>query len=106
MKAFHFDFNTAFFRVDYLEDFIRKLRSYGYDTLLWELEDFVRWESMPYISRSDSISKETLRRLLDHARELGFENIPLLQCLGHCESVLSHPEYAHLSDAPGMISAP
>ncbi len=104
MKAFHFDFNTAFFRVDYLKDFIRKLHSYGYDTLLWELEDFVRWESVPECRQSDSVSKETLRELLDHAGELGFENIPLLQCLGHCEYVLSHPEYAHLADAPGEWS--
>ena len=104
MKAFHFDFNTAFFRMDYLERFIRKLREYGYDTLLWELEDFVRWDSVPHASQCDSISKAKLRKLLDSACELGFENIPLLQCLGHCEYVLHHPEYAHLADAPGMLS--
>ena len=104
MKAFHFDFNTAFFRMDYLKEFLRKLRSSGYDTLLWELEDFVVWESAPECSQHDSITKDELRQLLDFAGELGFEHIPLLQCLGHCEYVLSHPEYAHLADAPGEWS--
>lgn len=104
MKAFHFDFNTAFYRMDYLEKFIRDLRDWGYDTLLWELEDFVRWETIPAVNECDSISKAEVKKLLDHARSCGMKNIPLLQCLGHCEYVLKHREYSHLADTPGKWS--
>lgn len=100
MKAFHFDFNTAFFRIDYLKDFIQKLSNWGYDTLFWELEDFVIWDNVPDIAQSDSISKTELQDLLSFAENLGFENIPLLQCLGHCEYVLKCSSYNTLADTP------
>lgn len=104
MKIFHFDFNTAFFNRQYIESFICKLQSYGYDTLLWELEDFVRWDNLKFCGQSDSISKNEMAELLDFAKKRGFANIPLVQCLGHCEYVLSQKEYAHLADAEGTLS--
>ena len=104
MKIFHFDFNTAFFTRQYLENFIKQLKSWGYDTLLWELEDFVRWDNLQYCGQADSISKTEMAELLEFARSLGMDNIPLLQCLGHCEYVLKQPEYAHLADSAGKWS--
>lgn len=104
MKIFHFDFNTAFFNREYLENFIRRLKEWGYDTLLWELEDFVRWDTLKYCFQSDSISKNEMAEILNFTEELGFSNIPLVQCLGHCEYVLSCKEYAHMADAPGKIA--
>lgn len=105
MKIFHFDFNTVFFERAYLENFILNLKEWGYDTLLWELEDFVRWDNLKYCFQEDSISKNEMAEILAFAESNGFENIPLLQCLGHCEYVLVRPEYAHLADTPGS-SAP
>ncbi len=104
MKIFHFDFNTAFFNRPYLENFIRKLKECGYDTVLWELEDFVRWDNLEHCFQSDSISKSEMAELLQFTRSLGMENIPLLQCLGHCEYVLSRPEYAAMADTPGNLA--
>ena len=104
MKIFHFDFNTAYFNRPYLEKFIRQLKDWGYDTILWELEDFVRWDTLQYSVQQDSISKTEMADLLCFSEQLGFENIPLVQCLGHCEYVLSQKEYAHLADTPGTLS--
>ena len=104
MKIFHFDFNTAFYNRPYLEKFIRQLKSWHYDTLLWELEDFVRWDHLAFCGQSDSISKDEMAEILRFAESLGMDNIPLVQCLGHCEYVLSKPEYAHLADAPGQTA--
>ena len=104
MKIFHFDFNTAYFNRPYLEKFIRQLKDWGYDTILWELEDFVRWDTLQYSVQKDSISKAEMADLLFFSEQLGFENIPLVQCLGHCEYVLSQKEYAHLADTPGTLS--
>ena len=101
MKIFHFDFNTKFFNRSYLESFIRQLHNWGYDHLLWELEDFVRWENLEHCGQSDSISKEEMADLLRFAENLGMKNIPLLQCLGHCEYVLSRSEYSFMADTPG-----
>ena len=70
MKIFHFDFNTAYFNRPYLEKFIRQLKDWGYDTILWELEDFVRWENLEHCGQSDSISKEEMADLLRFATPL------------------------------------
>ena len=100
MKAFHFDFNTAFFRIDYLKEFIQKLHIWGYDTIIWELENYVLWDSVPGIGEKDSVSKSQFQELLTFAESLKMDNIPLLQCLGHCEYVLQSPAYSELADTP------
>ena len=104
MKIFHFDFNTAFYKIEYLKEFIVKLHSFGYDTLLWELEDFVKFDTISYCWQSDSISKEEFAELLNFSNSLGMENIPLLQTLGHCEYILSKEEYAQYADNKGTLT--
>ena len=74
MKIFHFDFNTAFYKKEYLKEFIKKLHSFGYDTLLWELEDFVKFDTISFCWQSDSISKEEFTELLNFSNSLGVSN--------------------------------
>ena len=104
MKIFHFDFNTAFYTKQYLKEFIQKLHSFGYTALIWELEDFVKFDTISSCWQSDSISKEEFAELLNFSNSLGFENIPLLQTLGHCEYVLSKEEYAKYADNKGTLT--
>ena len=98
MIAFHFDFNFAHFRIDYLKEQLRYLRSNSYDTIIWELENAVRFDTAPAVAAHDAVSKEEFAELLEYSRSLGFRNVPLLQTLAHTEYVLIHKEYAHLSE--------
>ena len=65
MLAFHFDFNTAHYRVSYIRERLQKLQKAGYDTIIWELEDFVRFDTIPAMAAPDAISKDELKELLE-----------------------------------------
>ncbi|HMB00884.1 MAG TPA: family 20 glycosylhydrolase, partial [Spirochaetota bacterium] len=93
MRAFHIDMNTAHFRKDYLEKWLRRFKQYGYDTVLWEVESGVKWQTCPEAALADAFSKKVFREILAYAAELHLTNIPLLQTLGHCEYVLKHAPY-------------
>ena len=88
----------------YLEKWLRELAQIGYDTIVWEVENNIRWESCPECASPDAFSKDEFREILDYSRGLGLEPIPLFQTIAHCEYVLKHEAYAHLAEIPGEIS--
>ena len=102
--GFHIDMNIAQFRRDYLEKHFRELREFGYNTLVWEVENNIRWESCPDCVSPDAFSKQEFREILDFASGLGFDNIPLLQTLGHAEYVLKHERYVAMREQPDNIT--
>ncbi len=104
MRSFHIDFNTAAWKEDYLEKFLTRLIHCGYDTVIWELEDSIKWESCPESAAPDALTKKEFSHILNFSRSLGLKNVPLLQSLSHCEYVLRHKEYQHLAENPGSFS--
>lgn len=100
MIGFHIDMNMAQYRADYLKDWLTELAGQGYNTIVWELEDGVEWETVPEARQPDALTKDAFRDVLQHARELGLENIPLLQTLGHAEYVLQNEKYHYLRANP------
>lgn len=103
MIGFHIDMNIAQFTRAYLEKWLRELARLGYDTIVWEVENNVRWGTCPECVSPDAFSKEEFREILALSRELGLEPVPLLQTIAHCEYVLKHDKYKHLSEIPGEI---
>jgi len=104
MLGFHVDMNVAQFTRPYLEKWLRELARIGYDTILWEVENNIRWESCPECVSPDAFSKEEFGQILALCRSLGLEPIPLFQTIAHCEYVLKHEGYQHLAEMPGEIS--
>lgn len=102
--GFHIDMNMAQYRADYLKRWLTDLASCGYNTIIWELEDGIEWETVPEARQPDALTKDEFRDVLGHARNLGLENIPLLQTLGHGEYVLQHDRYRHLRAHPDDIT--
>jgi hypothetical protein len=98
MRGFHIDMNIAQFKRPYLEQWLRKIAELGYDTVIWEVENNVRWRTVPECAAPDAFPPEEFRQIVDLARSLGLESIPILQTLAHCEYVLKHPRYKHLSE--------
>lgn len=103
MIGFHIDMNMAQYRADYLKSWLAKLAQAGYDTILWEVENNIRWETCPECVSPDAFTKGEFRALLDECRSLGMEPIPLFQTIGHAEYVLKHPAFAHLKELPDKI---
>lgn len=103
MRAFHLDLNHANPTGDRLRRWLGELAAMGYDTILWEVENAVRWDTCPSCATPDAFTKAEFRAILDHARSLGLAAIPLFQTLGHCEYVLKDPAYMHLAELPGRI---
>ncbi len=100
MIGFHIDMNMAQYRADYLKAWLTELAGQGYNTIVWELEDGVEWETVPEARQPDALTKDAFRDVLAHARGLGLENIPLLQTLGHAEYVLQNERYHGLRANP------
>jgi hypothetical protein len=103
MNTFHIDMNMAQYQAGYLKSWLAKLAQAGYDSILWEVENNVRWETCPECVSPDAFTKDEFREILAESRSLGLEPIPLFQTIGHAEYVLKHPEYAHLKEVPDAI---
>ncbi len=103
MIGFHIDMNIAQFTRDYLAKWLQLLAELGYDTIIWEVENNVRWKTCPECSSPDAFSAEEFREIIDLSRSLGLEPVPLLQTIAHAEYVLKHEPYSHLAEVPGEI---
>jgi hypothetical protein len=103
LAGFHIDMNIAQFRGPYLRRWLKTLASQGYNAIIWEVENNVRWESCPECVSPDAFTKDEFKDILAFSRSLGLEPIPLLQTIGHCEYVLKNPKYASFAEVPGRI---
>lgn len=103
MIAFHIDMNMAQFRGDYLEKWLRRLARVGYDTIVWEVENNVQWETCPECVAPEAFSKKEFKRILALCRKLGLEPVPLFQTLGHSEYALRHERYRSLRELPDRV---
>jgi hypothetical protein len=100
MVGFHIDLNVAQFSRVYLEKWLKILAQEGYDTILWEIENNIAWDSCPECASPDAFSKSEFGEILAYSRKLGLEPIPLFQTIGHVEYVLKHDPYKHLREIP------
>lgn len=103
MIGFHIDMNMAQHRVDYLKRWLARLAHNGYDTILWEVENSIEWDTCPECSSPDAISKLEFQQLISECHNLGLAPVPLFQTIGHAEYVLKHPKYAHLKELPDKL---
>ena len=101
MIGFHIDMNVNEFTREYLEKWLKTLADIGYDTVVWEMEENVQWETAPPCASPEAFSKAEFKEILKFSADLGMENVPFLQTLAHCEYVLKHEAYNHLSTQEG-----
>jgi hypothetical protein len=101
--GFHIDMNIAQFRCEYLKERLKLLADLGYNTILWEVENNIRWETCPECAAPEAFTKEEFKDILAYSRTLGLEPIPLLQTIGHCEYVLKNEKYMRLAELPERL---
>jgi len=103
LTGFHVDMNIAQFRGPYLKSELKALAARGYNAIIWEVENNIRWETCPECVSPDAFTKAEFKDILAYSRSLGLEPIPLLQTLGHCEYVLKNERYKPLAEVPERI---
>ena len=104
MLAFHFDLKHAMWSEAYMERLAETLAAWGYNAIVYEVEDKFRHPRHPAVAHEDALSPEETSRRMEMLRRHGFGIIPLTQSLGHAEYVLSNPGYAHLRESPELGS--
>ena len=103
LTGFHIDMNIAQFRGPYLRSELKALAARGYNAIIWEVENNIRWETCPECVSPDAFTKAEFKDILAYSRSLGLEPIPLLQTIGHCEYVLKNERYKPFAEVPGRI---
>lgn len=71
-----------------------------FNALLVEWEDMFPWSLHEGLRGATHYTRRQVERFRQAAAEKGLEIIPLVQCLGHMETPLSVPEFAHLRELP------
>lgn len=99
MLAFHLDLKCAHYRADYLQSLCRRLASAGYTHVIIEIEDKVRLDTTQGAQWCEAYTKAEFQDLLSGIRAAGLIPIPLIQTLGHMESILSHQRYHALRES-------
>ena len=74
----------------------------GYNCILVEWEDTFPWTVDPRFRCETAYTADVIRQFHAEAGRLGMEVIPLVQCLGHMETPLSLPAYAHMREIAHM----
>lgn len=89
----HVDMKAGMMRREKLVGLLREAAADGYNAVLWEVEDKVRFDACPDVAYAGAYSKKEFKEILAEAAKLGLEPIPLLQTFGHAEYVLSRERY-------------
>lgn len=97
--AYHIDLKRAMWRLDYMTDFVRRLKRWGFNAVVLEIEDKFRFTNQPALVHPDAPSHAEWRAWARDCRAIGVDVIPLVQTLGHLEFALNRPEYATLREA-------
>ena len=95
---FHFDFNSLLRTKEAVIAELAHVAAAGYDAVLWEIENAVRFDCCPEIAAPDAFTKKEFKEILAVAKRLGLEPIPLMQTFGHGEYVLKHDKYRPLRE--------
>ena len=104
MLAFHFDLKHAMWSESYMNRFASMLAGWGYNTILYEVEDKFRFSRHAAIAHRDALSAAETGARMASLRKRGFTVIPMVQSLGHAEYVLTKPGYEHLRESPAHSS--
>lgn len=71
--------------------------------VLVEWEDTYPWKRAPELRCETAYSSSAVGRFLDRAAELGIEVVPLVQCFGHMQNVLSRKRFRSMREVPEAV---
>ena len=78
----------------FVSNYMSRVQSVGYNTIVLYLEDRVKTPSYRYPSDADSYSPAEMSALVQYGMSLGLDVVPVVSPLGHTERFLAHSEMA------------
>lgn len=102
LLVLHVDFNTLQHDRRALSSLLKRAAADGYNAVLWEIENKIRFDCCPESAAPDAFTKEEFREILAEAKGLGLEPIPLVQSFGHLEWLLKRSRWRRLREVPDM----
>ena len=57
LKVFHFDFNYISLKKETILEWVQKAADFGYNAILWELENKIQWETCPECVWPEALTK-------------------------------------------------
>lgn len=62
------------------------------NTVIFQVSDAIKYDSVPGVGRKDSLPRDTLKSVINYAREAGLEVIPMIETFSH-QDLLLCPAY-------------
>ncbi len=97
-RSVHFDTKHHLNYTNYYYESIDRLARYKINSITWEFEDKLGYQSHPLVGAPQAISIDEMAALTKYARERNIEITPLVQGLGHATFILKHQKYASLRE--------
>lgn len=105
VRCLHIDLKGQCPKFDYLLELVKKLSRLKINTILLEYEDKLHYDSQPLVADPDqAYSKQQISQLIELCRLRFIKIIPKIQCYGHWDYILKHPEYRDLRGGDGVSS--
>lgn len=104
VRCFHIDMKKGIGSLNELKKTILRLRELRINFILAEYENRICYNCAPEIAETDALTQDEVREFVRFAEDNGIHVIPLLQCLGHMEYLLSVEKYHHLSETPDSVT--
>lgn len=102
MHLYHLDLKVSMYKTEYIKKLFLKLKENGYDGIVVEIDNKLKFPSHPDFAAKDALDAETWKEIVLFAKEQALIIYPLIQTLGHMEHVLEgSSKYAHLAENPG-----
>ncbi len=102
MLLYHLDLKYSMYRPKYLRSLFKRLRKNGYDGIVVEIDNKLRFPSHPEFASRDALSPEEWYGLVRDAKNMGMIVYPLIQTLGHMEHIVfPGGPFNHLCEIPG-----
>lgn len=99
VRALHFfsGKNGGSVQLAMLRDILLPLK---FNMLIYQCE-YIKWDGFPEIHHSQyGMEKAEAQTVINEAKRLGFEVVPLINTFGHCEWLLDNDAFRELSDNP------
>ncbi len=104
IKGFHIDLRCQIMTMPALKSFAKELSDFGVNTIIMEWEATFPFKNHATLSNKYAYSEEEIDSFIKHCSALGIDVIPLQNCFGHAEYILSHDRYAHIKEDRKEVS--
>ncbi len=95
---------NAVMRPEEVKNYVKILKSFGYNTLMLYTEDTYEVDGEPYFGYlRGRYSKAQMKDIADYCASVGVELIPCMQTLAHLERIFMWKEYAPINDTANIL---